>query len=107
MSAQRKRDIRQKSLEAGGTKPQKKIVVRRCITSRAITKDEMCTMKLVVYMLHNREWYLHTNSCLEHCNHPPLPAKAKAKLSVDMSPKTRMLVSTFDFIQLEHIYFYY
>ena len=95
MSAQRKRDIRQKSLEAGDTKPRKKNDVRRCITSRAITKDEMCTMKLHVYMLHNGEWYLHTNSCLEHCNHPPLPAKAKAKSSVDMSPKTQMLVSTF------------
>ena len=95
MSSQRKRDIRQKSLEAGDTEPRKKKDVRRCITSRAITKDEMCTMKLHVYMLHNGEWYLHANSCLEHCNHPPLPAKAKAKSSVDMSPKTRMLVSTF------------
>ncbi len=95
MSAQRKRDIRQKSLEAAHTQQWKKIDVRCCTTSRALTKDEMCTMKLHVYMLHNGEWYLHTNSCLEHCNHPPLPAKAKVKSSVDMSPKTRMLVSTF------------
>jgi hypothetical protein len=95
MSGQRKRDIRQKSLEVAHANQRKKIDVRRCITSRAITKDEMCTMKLHVYMLHNGEWYLHANSCLEHCNHPPLPAKAKAKSSVDMSPKTRMLVSTF------------
>ena len=90
MSAQRKRDIRQKSLETGHTQHRKKIDVRLCIKSRAITNDEMCTKKLHVFMLHNGEWYLHTNSCLEHSNHPPLPAKAKAKLSVDVSKNTNV-----------------
>ena len=94
MTAKTKKEIRQKSLEAGDTKPRKKIDVRRCITSRALTKDDMCRMKLHVYMLHNGEWYLHANSCLEHCNHPPLPAKAKAKSSMDMSPGSKSLVST-------------
>ncbi len=57
-------------------------------------KDDMCTMKLHVYMLHNNEWYLHCNSCLNHCKYPPLLAKAKAKSSMDMSPGSKTLVST-------------
>ena len=57
-------------------------------------KDDMCSMKIHVYMLHNNHWYLHCNSCLNHCNHPPLPAKAKAKSSMDMSPGSKTLVST-------------
>ena len=95
MSAQTKRDKRQESFEAAHTQQSKKTIdVRRCITSRALTKDDMCRMKLHVYMLHNGEWYLHANSCLQHCNHPPLPAKAKVKSSVNMSPNTRTLVRT-------------
>jgi len=95
MSAKKKKDIRQKSLEsAQALRTPKKNDVRRCITGRAMLKDDMCTMKLHVYMLHNNEWYLHCNSCLNHCNHPTLPAKAKAKSSMDMSPGSKTLVST-------------
>ena len=94
MSAKKKKDIRQKSLESAqalGTP--KKNDVRRCITGRAMLKDDMCSMKIHVYMLHNNHWYLHCNSCLDHCNHPPLLAKAKAKSSMDMSPGSKSLVS--------------
>ena len=94
MSAKTKKDIRQKSLEFAQALTPKKNDVRRCITGRAMLKDDICTMKLHVYMLHNNEWYLHCNSCLNHCNHPPLPAKAKAKSSMDMSPGSKTLVST-------------
>ena len=79
MSAKKKKDIRLKSLEFTQALTPRKNDVRRCITGRAMLKDDICTMKLHVYMLHNNEWYLHCNSCLDHCNHPPLPAKAKAK----------------------------
>ncbi len=71
MSAKTKKDIRQKSLESAQALTLKKNDVQRCITGRAMLKDDMCTMKLHVYMLHNNEWYLHSNSCLNHCNHPP------------------------------------
>ncbi len=83
----------QQSLESAQKTP-KKHDVRRCITVRATLRDDICTMKLHVYMLHNNEWYLHSQSCLNHCNHPPLPPKAKAKSSVDMSPSSKTLVST-------------
>ncbi len=63
-------------------------------------KDDMCSMKLHVYMLHNNQWYLHYHSCLKHCNHHPLPAKAKAKSSMDMSPGSKTLVSTTIFIKV-------
>ena len=94
MSAKKKKDIRQKSLESAQALTPKKNDVRRCITGRAMLKDDMCSMKIHVYMLHNNHWYLHCNSCLDHCNHPLLPAKAKAKSSMDMSPGSKTLVST-------------
>ena len=94
MKAKTKRDIRQNSCESAASRTPKKYDARRRITRRAILKDDMCTMKLHVYMLHTNEWYLHSHSCLKHCNHPPLPAKAKAKLSTDMSPGSKTLVST-------------
>ena len=94
MKAKTKRDIRQNSCESAASRTPKKYDARRRITRRAILKDDMCTMKLHVYMLHTNEWYLHSHSCLKHCNHPPLPAKAKAKLSMDMSPGSKTLVST-------------
>ena len=93
MISKTKKDIRQQSLESAQKTP-KKHDVRRCITVRATLRDDICTMKLHVYMLHNNEWYLHSQSCLNHCNHPPLPPKAKAKSSVDMSPSSKTLVST-------------
>jgi hypothetical protein len=94
MTAKTKKEIRQKSHESAQTRTPKKNDVRRCITARAMVKDDMCTMKLHVYMLHNNEWYLHCHSCLKHSNHPRLPAKAKAKSSMDMSPGSKSLVST-------------
>ena len=94
MSAKKKKDIRQKSLESAQALTPKKNDVRRCITGRAMLKDDMCSMKIHVYMLHNNHWYLHCNSCLDHCNHPPLLAKAKSKSSMDMSPGSKTLVST-------------
>ncbi len=76
-------------LESAQTITPKKNDVRRML------KDGMFSMKLHVYMLHiNQEWYLHWHSCLKHCNHPPLPAKAKAKSSMDMSPGSKTLAST-------------
>ena len=92
MTAKTKKEIR--SLESAQKRTPKKHDVRRCITARATLKDELCTMKLYVYMLYNNEWYLQSLSCLEHCYHPPLPGKAKAKSSVDMSPNSKTLVST-------------
>lgn len=93
MSAKAKKEIRQKSLVSAQTITPKKNDVRRCITARATSKDDLCTMKLHVFMLHNNEWYLHAHSCLNHCNHPPLSDKAKAKSSMDMSPGSKTLVS--------------
>ena len=94
MVAKTKKAIRQKCRESAVPRTPKKNDVRRCITGRAILKDDVCTMKLHVYMLHNNEWYLHSQSCLKHCNHPMLPSNAKAKSSMDMSPGTKTLVST-------------
>ena len=94
MIAKTKKDIRQQSRLESAQKTPKKHDVRRCITARAMLRDDICTMKLHVYMLHNNEWYLHSQSCLNHCNHPPLPPKAKAKSSMDMSPGSKTLVST-------------
>jgi hypothetical protein len=68
MSAKKKKDIRQKSLESAQALTRKRNDVRRCITGRAMLKDDMCSMKIHVYMLHNNHWYLHCNSCLDHCN---------------------------------------
>ena len=92
MTPKTKKEIR--SLESTQKRTPKKHDVRRCITARATLKDELCTMKLFVYMLYNNEWYLQCLSCLDHRCHPPLLGKAKAKSSVDMSPNSKTLVST-------------
>jgi hypothetical protein len=55
MSAKTKKEIRQKSLESAQTRTPKKNDVWQCITGRAMLKDDMCTMKLHVYMLHNNQ----------------------------------------------------
>ena len=52
MSAKKKKDIRQKSLESAQALTPKKNDVRQCITGRAMLKDDMCSMKIHVYMLH-------------------------------------------------------
>jgi len=92
MTAKAKKEIW--SLESAQKRTPKKHDVCQCITARATLKDELCTMKLCVYMLYNNEWYLQCQSCLEHRCHPPLLGKAKAKSSVDMSPNSKTLVST-------------
>ena len=56
MSAKIKKDIRQKSLEPTQALTPKKNDDRQRITGRAMLKDDMCIMKLHVYMLHNNEW---------------------------------------------------
>jgi hypothetical protein len=56
MISKTKKEIRQKFLESFQTRTPKKNDIRKCITGRALLKDDMCTMKLHVYMLHNNEW---------------------------------------------------
>jgi hypothetical protein len=71
----------------------KKIDVRRRVTSRALSNDEKCTMKLVIYLSKNDEWFLHKNSCLDHCNHHPIAAEAMAKRSNEMTNRDVSMVS--------------
>ena len=65
--SQTKKELRQKPLESSQSRKPKKTDVWQCITGRAMLKDDICPMKLHVYMLHNNEWYLHCHSCLTHC----------------------------------------
>lgn len=70
----------------------KKVDIRRRVTSRATSADTQCTMKLRIYLSHNDEWFLHKNSCLDHCNHLPISAKAMAKRATEMTSQDIAMV---------------
>ena len=70
----------------------KKVDIRRRVTSRATSADTQCTMKLRIYLSHNDEWFLHKNSCLDHCNHLPISAEAMAKRATEMTSQDLAMV---------------
>jgi hypothetical protein len=58
---------------------------RRRVTYRALSNDEKCTMKLHIYLSIKDEWFLHKNSCVDHCNHLPIADDAMAKSANKMT----------------------
>jgi hypothetical protein len=66
---------------------------RRRVTYRAPSNDEKCTMKLHIYLSMNDEWFLHKNSCVDHCNHLPIADEAMAKSANKMTDKDILMVS--------------
>ena len=66
---------------------------RRRVTNRAPSYDEKCTMQLKIYLSMNDEWFLHKNSCLDHCNHLPIADEAMAKSAKEMTDKDLSMVS--------------
>ena len=49
---------------------------RRCVSQRAPSREKTCPMRLLVYLSNQNEWYLQTNSCLQHKFHPKLDNSA-------------------------------
>lgn len=70
----------------------KEVDVRRRVTSRASSIDTKCTMHLIIYLSQNDEWFLHKNSCLDHCNHLPISAEAMAKRATEMTSQDIAMV---------------
>jgi hypothetical protein len=66
---------------------------RRRVTFRALSNDEKCTMQLQIYLSMNDEWFLHKNSCLDHCNHLPIADEAMANSANEMTDKDISMVS--------------
>ena len=75
---------------------------RRRVTNRAPSNDEKCTMQLHIYLSMNDEWFLHKNSCLDHCNHLPIADEAMAKSANEMTDKDNSMVS--NLIMSIHMY---
>ena len=70
-----------------------KVGARRRVTYRALSNDEKCTMFLRIYLSMNDEWFLHKNSCLDHCNHLPIADEAMAKRANEMTDRNVSMVS--------------
>ena len=68
-------------------------IARRRVTCRARSNVEKCNMVLRVYLSLNDEWFLHKNSCLDHCNHLPIANEAIAKRSNEMTDQDISMVS--------------
>jgi hypothetical protein len=84
-SKKKKKELAQMKEISKHPHPKPKTVdIRRRVTSRAPSIDTQCTMKLRIYLSKNDEWFLHKNSCLDHCNHLPISAKAMAKRATEM-----------------------
>ena len=65
---------------------------RRTVTTRALSNDNKCTMQLHIYLSMNDEWFLHKNSCVDHCNHLPIADDAMAKRVNEMTEKDTLMV---------------
>jgi hypothetical protein len=76
---------------------------RRRVTYRAPSNNEKCTMQLKIYLSMNDEWFLHKNSCVDHCNHLPIADEAMAKSANEMTDKDISMVSN---LILMSIYIY-
>ena len=59
----------------------------------ALSNDEKCTMFLRIYLSMNDGWFLHKNSCLDHCNHLPIADEAMAKRANEMTDRDVSMVS--------------
>ena len=59
----------------------------------ALSNDEKCTVQLHIYLSMNDEWFLHKNSCVDHCNHLPIADEAMAKSANEMTDKDILMVS--------------
>ena len=68
---------------------------RRRVTYRAPSNNEKCTMKLHIYLSMDDEWFLHKNSCVDHCNHLPNVDNAMAKRAKEMTDKDISTVRNF------------
>jgi len=66
---------------------------RRRVTYRAPSNDEKCTMKLHIYLSLDDEWFLHKNSCVDHCNHLPIADNTMSKRSKEMTDRDLSTVS--------------
>ena len=65
---------------------------RRCTSSRAMSDDEKCKMKIKVFMDYNGYWYLSSNGCLSHNDHPYIPPKATITKEARMTEDAKTLV---------------
>ena len=66
---------------------------RRCVSQRAPSREKTCPMRLLVYLSNQNEWYLQTNSCLQHKFHPKLDDSAMTLSQKDMSEQQQCLVN--------------
>ncbi len=96
MSSKSKKEAKRKEALEWATVERKRMTmdVRRGVTSRAFTSETKCTMQLRVHLSKHNEWFLHQNSCRQHCYHPHLEESAKTKSEQHMSGHDKKLVSS-------------
>jgi hypothetical protein len=93
MASKTKKSARNRKITKHPPPLSTKVNVRRRVTSRASTIDTKCTMHLLIYLSKNDEWFLHKNSCLDHCNHHPIAAEAMTKRGTEMNSQELSMVS--------------
>ena len=93
MASKTKKSSRLKEISKHPPPQSKKVDVRRRDTSHATSIDTKCTTQLRIYLSKNNEWFLHKNSCLDHCNHHPIAAEAMTKRATEMNSQDVTMVS--------------
>jgi hypothetical protein len=93
MASKTKKSARKRETTKHPPPQSTKVNVRRRVTSRASSIDTKCTMHLLIYLSKNDEWFLHKNSCLDHCNHHPIAAEAMTKRATEMNSQDVTMVS--------------
>ncbi len=66
---------------------------RWCVTQRAASSDEQFLMRTILILSSNKQWYIHSQSSLEHQNHPPLEVEATLLSQKDLSDKDKQLIN--------------
>ena len=97
MASKTKKVARKRQISKNPALQSKKVEAkaRRRVFYRLPCNDDKCTMKLHIYLSLDDEWFLHKNSCVDHCNHLPIADNAMLKRSKEMTDKDISTVSNF------------
>jgi hypothetical protein len=66
---------------------------RGCVSKRAQSAEQQCPMRLCVFLSSTNQWYLQTNSSLDHKYHPKLDEDAMTLLQKDLSQQHQRLLN--------------
>jgi hypothetical protein len=66
---------------------------RRRVSQRVLTSNKQCPMRIQVYLNNHNNWYISTDSCLDHKHHPKLEDQAISLSHKDTSKQELKLLN--------------